>query len=76
MLGEQSYLSSLNEIPRRYYLSLSNSPLCELHGFSDASESAYAGVVYMRTLDSIHGIQTSLINAKTKVECLHGLTVP
>ena len=39
----------------------------QLHGFSDASEEAYMGVVYLRMVDSISGIHTSLIFSKTKV---------
>ena len=39
----------------------------ELHGFSDASESAYAGVVYLRMLDSKGRVHTSLVASKTKV---------
>ena len=40
----------------------------QLHGFSDASESAYAGVVYLRMVDTNDVIHISLVRAKTKVE--------
>ncbi len=39
----------------------------QIHGFSDASEDAYAGVVYFRMIDSTDAVHTSLIIAKTKV---------
>ena len=48
----------------------------ELHGFSDASESAYAGVVYLRMLDSKGRVHTSLVASKTKVAPIKRLTVP
>ena len=48
----------------------------QLHGFSDTSESAYAGDIYVRFIDSRDVIHTSLVAAKTKVAPLKRLTVP
>ena len=39
----------------------------QFHGFSDASEDAYAGVVYLRKIDLVGDIHTSLVMSKTKV---------
>ena len=39
-------------IPRYYYQGLSTVTEVELHGFGDASEDVYAGVVYLRATDS------------------------
>jgi len=39
----------------------------EVHGYADASSSAYAAVVYLRVIHSISNSQVSLICAKTKV---------
>ena len=55
--------------------------LCEivsiqLHGFSDASESAYAAVVYLRLTDTRGGVHISLVASKTKVAPIKGLTIP
>ena len=48
----------------------------ELHGFSDASETAYAGEVYLRAVDSTNSTHVSLVIAKTKVEPIKRLTIP
>ncbi|XP_071571325.1 uncharacterized protein [Temnothorax nylanderi] len=40
--------------------------LLELHGFADASERAYAAVLYLRA-ETEEGIVTTLVCAKTKV---------
>ena len=47
----------------------------ELHGFSDASEHAYAAVVYLRTIDQLGNIQVSLVTSKTKVAPIKCLTI-
>lgn len=48
----------------------------ELHGFCDASESAYAAVVYARTVYSNGTIQVNIITSKTKVSPVQQITVP
>lgn len=48
----------------------------QLHGFSDASQQAYAGVVYLRMIDSDGNIPTSLVMSKTKVAPIKQLTIP
>ena len=48
----------------------------QLHGFSDASEAAYAGVIYLRLVDTAGCIHTSLVTAKTKVAPIKRLSVP
>ena len=39
----------------------------QLHSFSDASEQAYSGVVYLHMVDTTGRVHTSLIIVKTKV---------
>ena len=48
----------------------------QLHGFSDASEAAYAGVVYVRTMDLAGESHVSLVMAKTKVAPLKRQSIP
>ena len=47
-----------------------------MHGFSDASEEAYAGVVYLRSQDSDGNVHIALVAAKSKVAPIHRLTIP
>ena len=46
----------------------------EHHGFSDASDAAYAGVVYLRAVCTDSTISTTLLMAKTKVAPISGST--
>ena len=48
----------------------------QLHGFCDASENAYAGVMYLRGEDSEGRIHISLVTAKTRVSPIKRLTIP
>ncbi len=66
--GDQDYL-----IPRPKEFKIA---FKQLHGFSDASEKAYAGVVYLRLVDTNGHIHTSFVIAKTKVAPIKRLTIP
>ena len=48
----------------------------QLHGFSDASENAYSGVVYLRAIDSLNHVHVSLLMSKTKVSPIKRLSIP
>lgn len=48
----------------------------QLIGFSDASEKAYCGVVYLRSFDTAGGVYTSLVMAKTRVAPIKKVTLP
>ena len=53
---------SNKHIPRCYYPKEASVVSTQLHGFSDASENAYAGVVYLRMIDSRAHISCYLKN--------------
>ena len=67
---------SSKSVPRCYFPRESQINSIQLHGFSDASEVAYAGVVYFRLVDSKHEVHTSLIMSKTKVAPIKRLSIP
>lgn len=47
-----------------------------LHGFSDASKSAFAAVVYLKTIKLDGSTYINLVMAKSKVAPLTGMTIP
>ena len=63
-------------VPRRY--SNHDSPVIQsqLHGFCDASQAAYGGVIYLRMLHQDCTVSVSLVTSKTKVAPLSGSTIP
>ena len=48
---------STKHIPRCYYPKDARIVSTQIHGFSDASEAAYAGIVYLRMTDSADNTQ-------------------
>ncbi|XP_018396287.1 PREDICTED: uncharacterized protein LOC108774634 [Cyphomyrmex costatus] len=70
-------LPRLNDLSiPRWTTSVSNARHIALHGFSDASTSAFAAVVYLRTVDQNSLITVSLLIAKSRVAPLKTLSVP
>ncbi|XP_046615350.1 uncharacterized protein LOC124302827 [Neodiprion virginianus] len=69
---------ALISVPR-YFGSRANlaaSQSVELHGFSDASQSALSAVVFLRLLTGSNDIRVSLVAAKTRVAPLKKVTIP
>ena len=64
------------QLPRCYYRVDSIPSSIQLHGFSDASETAYSAVVYTRSTYSDHQPLVTLVSAKTKVAPLKSLSIP
>lgn len=48
----------------------------ELHGFSDASERAYAAVIYARIVNRDGSIHVVMLTSKTRVAPIHPITLP
>ena len=48
----------------------------QLHGFCDASEAAYSGIIYLRAVDYKNNIYVALVMAKTKVAPIKRLSIP
>ena len=48
----------------------------QIHGFCDASQEAYAAVVYMRTEFTPSDVQVTYLMAKTRVAPLKNATIP
>ena len=48
----------------------------EIHGFCDASEMSYAGVIYLKTLDILGNVNIEIIAAKTKLAPLKRVSLP
>ena len=63
-------------VQRCYYPKHIEVASIELHGFSDASEDAYAGAVYIRVQGRSGNVYSSLVLAKTKVAPIKRLTIP
>ena len=73
--SELSLLTTMH-VPRCYFSSKNAIVSTQLHGFSDASEDAYGGVVYLRVEDSTNKVHTALVISKTKVSPIKRLPIP
>ena len=63
-------------VPRCYFPMHLQVASKNLHGFSDASEDAYAAVVYLRIVGSDGKVHISLVTSKTKVAPIKRLSIP
>ncbi|KAK7944426.1 hypothetical protein WMY93_000154 [Mugilogobius chulae] len=74
----ESELSQLHQviIPRRYTSEIPASNNVELHIFTDASESAYGAVAYLRTEDVTGAVQVSFVLARSRVAPKKQLSIP
>lgn len=74
------YRENLSELTKfrlnRWMRCSSNATLVELHGFCDASNSAYAAVIYIRVIDAEGKVHVSLVTAKTRVAPIKQISVP
>ncbi|XP_026828139.1 uncharacterized protein LOC113562571 [Ooceraea biroi] len=76
-LGFQEDLPRLSNIRVPRWLSVGDVECrLELHGFSDASERAYAAAVYLRVERPDTSVEVRLLTAKTKVAPIKQVTLP
>ncbi|XP_046841805.1 uncharacterized protein LOC124435919 [Xenia sp. Carnegie-2017] len=75
LLSELKFLNDVR-VPRCYYLLQPKYFTTQVHGFSDASESAIGAVVYVRTVYENGTIDVKLIASKTKVAPVKKQTIP
>lgn len=71
-LREQLVLIESLKIPRWLHFPSK----VQFHGFSDASETAYAAVVYCRSVNGVGHIVTRLVMAKTRVAPIKQVSLP
>lgn len=75
----ENFMISVNDIseiriPR--WLQMTGTSSIELHGFCDASEKAFAAVVYIRTISQMGDIASNIVQSKTRVAKLGAITIP
>lgn len=63
-------------IPHCYFPKEASIVSTQVRGFSDASEDAYAAVVYLQMVDLTCSVCTSLVMSKTKVSPIKKLSIP
>lgn len=68
-------LSLLSQIKIQRWLNTKGSGFIEVHGFSDASQKAYSGAVYVKSIDG-DDVHVNLLFAKTKVAPLKQISLP
>ncbi|GBM63595.1 hypothetical protein AVEN_65875-1 [Araneus ventricosus] len=69
-------LSKVNNLKIQRYVLLPGTVRIEMHGFSDASERAYAAVLYLKCFTESGQFKTSLLCSKSRVAPLKHLPYP
>ena len=72
----QLHLLADKDIERCYFRKDDTTTSIQLHGFTDASEAAYAAVIYLRATYTAYPPTVTLVSVKTKVAPLKRLTIP
>ena len=68
-------ISNIFRIPRGYFTGERVKTL-QFHGFSDASELAYAGVLYLRVEYETGKVDVRFLSSKSKVASIKKQTIP
>lgn len=69
-------LTKLNDIKFSRHVLSKNPTNIQLHGFCDASQTAYGACVYIRCIDSSGLISSNLLCSKTRVAPLEVISIP
>lgn len=73
----KSQLNSINELRiNQFIISGANANEVQLHGFADASQSAYGACCYIRTRDSAGNYTTQLLISKSRVAPIKAVSLP
>ena len=73
--SELSLLTTLH-VPRCYFSTTCTALSTQLHGFSDASEDTYGGVIFLPVKDSTKKVHTALVISKPKFPQWNGCQYP
>lgn len=69
-------LPMLNKFEISRWMQVSNRSAREIHGFCDASNKAYAAVVYLRVVNQQGDVSVNLITSRTKVAPTSPVSIP
>ena len=75
IMSELSLLDKV-QIPRCYFSFQCAIKTTQLHGFCDASEQAFAAVIYLRSTNEEGIVEVTLVASKTRVSPLKWQTIP
>ena len=75
LISDLGKISNTLRIPRCYFTGERVKTL-QFHGFSDASELAYAGVLYLRVEYEIGNVDVRFVSSKSKVAPIKKQTIP
>ncbi|XP_051155326.1 uncharacterized protein LOC127277921 [Leptopilina boulardi] len=75
-LSFRNQLHLIEKITFDRFILNSNSVEIQLHGFCDASESAFGACIYLRSTDASRKIDISLVCAKSRVAPVKPVTLP
>lgn len=69
-------LPIINNLKIRRHVICKQPIIIELHGFCDASESAYGACIYIRSIDNLGVCHVRLLSAKSRVAPLKNISLP
>ncbi len=73
-IAELSYISH-HPVPRRFFTNNDSIAFISLHGFADASQSAYGEVIYLRAVHHDTSVSTALVLSRARVTPIKPTTI-